>query len=172
MSKGLGFQVSYTLRLIISVIMPTIITAGSTPQNAYDYEHEYSQSPFDQRQRLVVSGQWKLPIGKDGLVLNNDSTAAKLIGGWQYNIIASFRGRKSVQRHRRRQQARLAETMPPMQIASREHLQIRRTTATRSQALREVADISIQQLSLSQQRVYSALAALVPSPVRDVETLT
>jgi hypothetical protein len=89
MTKGLGFQVSYTWAHNFSDYADNL-TAGSTPQNAYDYEHEYSQSPFDQRQRLVVSGLWKLPIGKDGVVLNNDSTAAKLIGGWQYNIIASF----------------------------------------------------------------------------------
>jgi hypothetical protein len=89
MSKGLGFQVSYTWAHNFSDYADNL-TAGSTPQNGYDYEHEYSQSPFDQRQRLVVSGLWKLPIGRDGLVLNNDSTAAKLIGGWQYNLIASF----------------------------------------------------------------------------------
>ncbi|MBS1801194.1 MAG: TonB-dependent receptor [Acidobacteria bacterium] len=89
MTNGLGYQVSYTWAHNFSDYADNL-TAGSTPQNAYDYSHEYSQSPFDQRHRLVVSGQWKLPIGKNGLVLNNDSTAAKLIGGWQYNLIASF----------------------------------------------------------------------------------
>ncbi|MBS1822786.1 MAG: TonB-dependent receptor [Acidobacteria bacterium] len=89
MTNGLAYQVSYTWAHNFSDYADNL-TAGSTPQNAYDYSHEYSQSPFDQRHRLVVSGQWKLPIGKNGLVLNNDSKAAKLIGGWQYNLIASF----------------------------------------------------------------------------------
>lgn len=89
MTNGLGYQISYTWAHSFSDYADNL-TAGSTPQNAYDYEHEYSQSPFDQRHRLVASAQWKLPIGKNGLILNNDSTAAKLIGGWQYNVIASF----------------------------------------------------------------------------------
>jgi hypothetical protein len=89
MNKGYGYQVSYTWAHNFSDYADNL-TAGSTPQNAYDYQHEYSQSPFDQRHRLVISGQWKLPIGKGGMVLNSGSTASKLIGGWQYNLIASF----------------------------------------------------------------------------------
>ncbi|SEB43266.1 TonB-dependent receptor [Terriglobus roseus] len=89
MTKGLGYQISYTYAHNFSDYADNL-TAGSTPQNAYDYEHEYSQSPFDQRHRLVLSAQWKLPIGQNGLLLNNTSFAAKALGGWQYNIIATF----------------------------------------------------------------------------------
>lgn len=89
MVHGLGYQVSYTWAHNFSDYADNL-TAGSTPQNAYDYEHEYSQSPFDQRHRLVISAQWKLPVGPGGLVLRDKSVASEVLGGWQYNIIASF----------------------------------------------------------------------------------
>ena len=89
MTHGLGYQVSYTYAHAFSDFADNL-TAGSTPQNAYDYEHEFSQSPFDQRHRLVVSAQWKLPVGPGGLLLQDKSIASAVLGGWQYNIIASF----------------------------------------------------------------------------------
>jgi hypothetical protein len=49
-----------------------------------------SNSPFDQRHRFVASGIWKLPFGKDGLVMNNDSKAARLLGNWQVNGILTL----------------------------------------------------------------------------------
>ena len=89
MTHGIGYQLSYTYAHNFSDFADNL-TAGSTPQNAYDYEHEYSQSPFDQRHRLVFSGQWKLPVGPGGLLLTDKSLASTVLGGWQYNIIASF----------------------------------------------------------------------------------
>ena len=89
MAKGVAYQLSYTYAHNFSDFADNL-TAGSTPQNAYDYEHEYSQSPFDQRHRFVGSGQWKLPIGKGGLLLNNDSLASKLLGGYQLNAIVTL----------------------------------------------------------------------------------
>jgi hypothetical protein len=49
-----------------------------------------SNSPFDQRHRFVASGEWKLPFGKDGWVMNNDSKTARFLGNWQVNGIVSF----------------------------------------------------------------------------------
>lgn len=88
-TKGLGYQVSYTWSHALSDFVDNL-TGGSTPQNAYDYAHERSNSPFDQRHRFVASGQWLLPIGKGGWVLNNDSVAARLVGGWQVNGIVTL----------------------------------------------------------------------------------
>ncbi|MEK6396983.1 MAG: TonB-dependent receptor, partial [Terriglobus sp.] len=89
MTHGLGYQVSYTYAHNFSDYADNL-TAGSTPQNAYDYAHEYSQSPFDQRHRLVISAQWKLPVGRNAWLPVNNAVADKFVGGWQYNIIASF----------------------------------------------------------------------------------
>lgn len=89
MARGWSYQVSYTWAHNFSDFADNL-TAGSTPQNAYDYEHEYSQAPIDQRQRFVASTLYKLPIGKGGLVLNNDSLAARMVGGWQVNAIVSL----------------------------------------------------------------------------------
>jgi Carboxypeptidase regulatory-like domain len=89
MSHGLAYQFSYTYAHNFSDYADNL-TAGSTPQNAYDYEHEYSNSPFDQRHRFVASAQYKLPIGRGGMVLNSDSVASKLIGGWQLNAIVTM----------------------------------------------------------------------------------
>lgn len=88
MSHGLAYQLSYTYAHNFSDYADNL-TAGSTPQNAYDYSHEYSNSPFDQRHRFVASAQYRLPIGRGGMVLNNDSAASKLIGGWQLNAIVT-----------------------------------------------------------------------------------
>lgn len=89
MSHGLAYQFSYTYAHNFSDYADNL-TATSTPQNTYDYEHEYSNSPFDQRHRFVASAQYKLPIGRGGMVLNNDSTASKLAGGWQLNAIVTM----------------------------------------------------------------------------------
>jgi hypothetical protein len=88
-SQGLMYQVSYTWSHNMADFVDNL-TGGSTPQNAYDYAHEMSSSPQDVRHRFVGSGAWALPVGRGGLVLNNDSVASKLIGGWQANAIVSL----------------------------------------------------------------------------------
>jgi len=87
--RGLGYQISYTWAHNMSNFVDNL-TGGSTPQNAYDYAHEKSNSPFDQTHRFVASGQWKLPFGKDGSIMANDSMAARLLGNWQLNGILTL----------------------------------------------------------------------------------
>jgi len=89
MSSGWSYQVSYSWAHNFSDFADNL-TAVSTPQNTYDYEHEYSQAPIDQRQRFVASSLYHLPIGKDGLVLNNGSKLATAVGGWQINGIVTL----------------------------------------------------------------------------------
>ena len=86
---GLSYQFSYTWAHNMANFVDNL-TGGSTPQNAYDYAHERSQSPFDQRHRFVANGQWKLPFGKDGLIMNSDTMAARLLGNWQLNGIVTL----------------------------------------------------------------------------------
>jgi Carboxypeptidase regulatory-like domain len=88
-SHGLMYQVSYTWSHNMADFVDNL-TGGSTPQNAYDYEHEMSNSAQDVRHRFVGSGTWALPIGRGGLLMNNDSLASKLLGGWQANAIVSL----------------------------------------------------------------------------------
>ena len=88
-SHGLAYQVSYTWSHNMADFVDNL-TGGSTPQNAYDYAHEMSNSAQDVRHRAVGSATWVLPVGQGGLVMNNGSTAAKLIGGWQANAIVSL----------------------------------------------------------------------------------
>jgi Carboxypeptidase regulatory-like domain len=86
---GLMYQVSYTWSHNMADFVDNL-TGGSTPQNAYDYEHEMSNSAQDVRHRFVGSAAWALPVGRGGLVLNNDGVASKLVGGWQANAIVSL----------------------------------------------------------------------------------
>jgi outer membrane receptor protein involved in Fe transport len=87
--RGLGYQISYTWSHNMSDFVDNL-TGGSTPQNAYNYSQEMSNSPFDQRHRFVASGIWKLPFGKDGWVMNNDSKTARFLGNWQLNGILTL----------------------------------------------------------------------------------
>jgi outer membrane receptor protein involved in Fe transport len=87
--RGLGYQISYTWSHAMTDFVDNL-TGGSTPQNAYNYAQEMSNSPFDQRHRFVASGEWKLPFGKDGWVMNNDSKTARLLGNWQLNGILTL----------------------------------------------------------------------------------
>lgn len=89
MTRRLGYQVSYTWSHNLSDYADNL-TATSTPQNAYDYAHERSNSPFDQRQRFVASGEWLLPIGAGGWLLNSDSLYSRLLGNWQLNAIVTL----------------------------------------------------------------------------------
>lgn len=89
LSNRIGYQISYTWSHAFADFTDNL-TGGSTPQNAYDYAHEKSNSPFDQRHRFVASGQWILPIGKGGWILDSNSSIAKTLGGWQLNAIVTL----------------------------------------------------------------------------------
>ena len=40
--------------------------------------------------RFVANAVWDVPVGKGGALLNNDSVASRLIGGWQLNSIVTL----------------------------------------------------------------------------------
>ena len=88
-SKGLAYGVSYTWSHNFADFVDNL-TGGSTPADAYNYSLERSNSPFDVRHRFIGHATWELPIGKGGLLLNNDGLASRLLGGWQMNAIVTL----------------------------------------------------------------------------------
>jgi Carboxypeptidase regulatory-like domain/TonB dependent receptor len=89
LTHGLAYQVSYTFSHNLADYVDNL-TGNAFPQNAYDYEHEMSNSQQDVRSRLVGNAIWALPIGQGGMILNEDTLMSRLIGHWQVNGIASF----------------------------------------------------------------------------------
>ncbi len=85
----LSYGVSYTWSHNFSDYVDNL-TGGSTPANAYHYSWERSNSPFDVTHRFVAHATWDVPIGKGGLLLNNDSLASRVVGGWQMNSIVTM----------------------------------------------------------------------------------
>lgn len=88
-NHGLMYQLGYTWSHNMADFVDNL-TGASTPQNAYDYGHEMSNADQDVRHRFTGGATWLLPIGKGGLVMNNSSMAAKLIGGWQANAVVNL----------------------------------------------------------------------------------
>ncbi len=83
-THGLMYQISYTWSHNMADFVDNL-TGGSTPQNAYNYGHEMSNSPLDVRHRFTAGTSWMLPIGRNGRVLNNSGKLSSLIGDWQFN---------------------------------------------------------------------------------------
>lgn len=88
-SQGLAYGISYTFSKNFSDYVDNL-TGGSTPAYAYNYSLERSYSPFDTTHRFVGNALYNLPIGKGGMILNNDRMASRLIGGWQVNAIVTL----------------------------------------------------------------------------------
>jgi hypothetical protein len=89
LSHRLMYQISYTWSHGMADYADNL-TESSTPQNAYDYGHEMSNSEQDTRHRFVASGSWVLPIGQGGWVLNSNSKTARFLGNWQVNAIVAL----------------------------------------------------------------------------------
>jgi hypothetical protein len=87
--QGFAYSVSYTWSHNMADFVDNL-TGADTPQNAHDYGHEMSNSYQDVRNRFVATGTYQLPIGKDGLILNNGGVTAALLGGWQLNAIVTL----------------------------------------------------------------------------------
>lgn len=88
MSKGLAYGISYTWSHGMADYN-TPINGSFVAQNAYDMGAERGNSSLDVRHRLAANALWQLPIGKGGWILNNDSLASRMIGGWQVNTIVT-----------------------------------------------------------------------------------
>ncbi|MFZ0589861.1 MAG: TonB-dependent receptor [Bryobacteraceae bacterium] len=88
-SQGLSYGLSYTFSKNFSDYVDNL-TGTPEPAYAYNYSLERSYSPFDTTHRFVGNALYNLPIGKGGMILNNDNVASRLIGGWQVNAIVTL----------------------------------------------------------------------------------
>ncbi|MFP5237813.1 MAG: carboxypeptidase regulatory-like domain-containing protein [Acidobacteriota bacterium] len=61
--------------------------AGSPNYNLVPVQHDYSQSPWDTRQRFTFNGLYDLPFGKGRAYLNTNEVADLLVGGWSINAM-------------------------------------------------------------------------------------
>ena len=90
-SQGLEFLVSYTASRQLSNTNSGFGTFNGTAVNTFDRKAEYSLAPSDIPQMLAVSGLYELPIGKGKRFLNEKGVAGRLIGGWQFGWVTSYR---------------------------------------------------------------------------------
>lgn len=90
-SKGLEFLVSYTASRQMSNTNSGFGTFNGTAVNTFNRKAEYSLAPSDIPHMLVVSGLYELPIGTGKKLLNKPGVAGRLIGGWQFGWVTSYR---------------------------------------------------------------------------------
>jgi hypothetical protein len=83
LSHGLNALISYTYSKSLDNAL------GANPQNAANLRAEYGNSDFDARNRLVVSGVYRLPFGRGEKWLTN-GPESYLLGGWQLSGIFSI----------------------------------------------------------------------------------
>jgi len=88
MSHGLSFNLGYTYAHGLANFTDHL-TAGTYPQNSYDYAAEMGNSILDIRSRFVGSFLWELPIGQGKAYMNGDNFASRWLGGWQFNGIVT-----------------------------------------------------------------------------------
>lgn len=94
-SQGLNILVSFTAGKLIDDVSQQVTflgaAAGNAKQDFYNRAAERSISAQDVSRRLVVSGTYDLPIGKNRKLLSALPTALDyVIGGWQVNGIVTL----------------------------------------------------------------------------------
>ncbi len=92
-SNGMSFLVAYTSSKLIDDVSTTVGFLGqaSARQNVYDREAERAISSQDIARRFVTSFVYDLPFGKGKALGSNLPSAVNwVIGGWQFNGIATF----------------------------------------------------------------------------------
>ncbi|MDX1983086.1 MAG: TonB-dependent receptor [Bryobacteraceae bacterium] len=92
-SNGLNLQLSYTNGKLIDDASQTVTFLGAAgqKQDFYNRRAERSISTQDVSQRLVISTNYELPIGRGRHFLNAAPRALDFVlGGWQVNGIITF----------------------------------------------------------------------------------
>ena len=84
-TKGFGGGATYTWSKSRDNASTIGGGSGTVAQNDKDLNAEWGLSSFDQRHRLSADFNLDLPFGPNRHWLNNDSVAAKILGGWTWN---------------------------------------------------------------------------------------
>jgi hypothetical protein len=88
-TNGLSFLLAYTFSRCIDNGSTLFggLGGGNTAQYAYNLAAEKGLCNYNSNHRLVLSGVYSLPFGKDQRFLNNGGVAGALAGGWQVSAI-------------------------------------------------------------------------------------
>jgi len=89
LSKGLSFLTTYTWSHALddSSDAGGLETAvGDRNMALIPYTEEYTNSPYDVRQRFTVNGNYQLPFGKGRAFLNKSRWEDETVGGWSTSL--------------------------------------------------------------------------------------
>jgi hypothetical protein len=90
MSHGYNLLATYTWGHSIDDVDTPLGSTGDTGSPNYNLvpiQHDYSQSPWDTRQRLTFNALYDLPFGNGRAYLNSNRAADLLVGGWSINAM-------------------------------------------------------------------------------------
>jgi len=90
MSHGYNLLATYTWSHSLDDVDVPLGSSGDTGPSNYNLvplKFDYSQSPWDTRQRLTFNGLYQLPFGKGKTYLNNNAVADAIVGGWSINVM-------------------------------------------------------------------------------------
>jgi len=95
LSRGLTFQVAYSVGRSIDDVSSNVIDAGTGgsvfPQNSFDMSAERGLSAFDVRQQLVINYVYDLPFGPGRRFFGTaQGLAGRLLEGWSISGITVF----------------------------------------------------------------------------------
>jgi hypothetical protein len=88
MSHGYNLLATYTWSHSIDDVDTPLGSSGDSGNINYylvPLRYDYSQSPWDTRQRLTFNGLYELPFGRGRQFLNNNAVADEIVGGWSAN---------------------------------------------------------------------------------------
>ncbi|MGD0890979.1 MAG: TonB-dependent receptor [Terracidiphilus sp.] len=90
MSRGYNLLASYTWSHSLDNTPTPLGSSGYDTGNVIQtnlvpFKYDYSNSPWDVRQRFTFTGLYQLPFGKGRQFLNNNAVADAIVGGWSVN---------------------------------------------------------------------------------------
>jgi hypothetical protein len=88
-SHGLSFLTTYTWAHALDDTSDAggLSTAiGDRNMALIPYNQEYTNSPYDIRQRVTLNGNYQLPFGRGRRFLNNSGWTDELVGRWSTSL--------------------------------------------------------------------------------------